>query len=380
MRARRARRRRRRSSGAGRSGEGVGEGGGGVGPGGQRAGAGGGGEAGVERIVVQDTAEGVGPGGGVADGNGEAAAGVGVFAEDGEIAVDAGDAVGEGLEQREAAAFGEGGKGGGAGGGVEAAEDGVVGGGVMPEAVADGAAERADPVDDRAAEMGIHAADEPEVEVEAGAPERGADIEEKGLVLARFEDADAEQERAERPGSGQGGGGRAGGEVGAEGEDPDGRDGGEVEPAPVAEQFVAAGAGDGPEAVEAGEGFQVGGVAGDAVRPDDVRELERDGVVEDGGEAAGAGVEPGGETGALVDGEEFGREKPVGGGGGDRFSGDGGAEGAAVPDGGDGAVAEGGEQAGGDAGEAGAVGGGAGLGDVEVAMKAMSGFIFLAEE
>ena len=62
------------------------------------------------RIIVQDTAQRVGPAGPIVRCDEDAAAGLAVLAQDGEIAAYARGAQPERLEQRQAAALGEGGK------------------------------------------------------------------------------------------------------------------------------------------------------------------------------------------------------------------------------------------------------------------------------
>lgn len=147
----------------------------------------------MKRVVGEDAAKGVAPGGAVVESDREAAAGIGVFPEDGEVAVDAGEAHPEGFEQGQAAAFGDGGKNGGASGGVEFSYGGVGRGFVEMESGGEVAAEGCYFGDDRRAEVGVDAANEVELEREAGAPEVGADIEEETLVFAGLEDAEAEE-------------------------------------------------------------------------------------------------------------------------------------------------------------------------------------------
>ncbi len=89
-------------------------------------------------------------------------------------------------------------------------------------------------------------------------------------------------------------------EVGAEGEDVHGWHVFESLPVPKAEQLVAAGLRDGPDAIEARQHLHVARMAGDALRPGDVRMLERNRVVENGGAATDGRIEERGKAGTLL--------------------------------------------------------------------------------
>lgn len=209
--------------------------------------------------------------------------------------------MGQGFEEGQTGAFGQGGQDGKVGFPVLREKVIIAGWSGIVQGMAP-AGEAAHPSEDRLSEVGVDPSDKGDLYGEITGPQGFECVEEEFLVFPRLKNADLQEPQGR-------GGRRCGGGVEACGLHPEGEAVGLGEIQGVfagVEPEVRKGVlGDRGNAIEGGEQGEISWMAANALRPGDVRVPDRDQVVDNGGGFSGIPLEPFGKARSFLFAEKL---------------------------------------------------------------------------